>query len=127
MTIRLIRVTHGGSQSSGTGADVEVTAVRSDACRRVDSEPASLPVTASPRVRDRASRAPRAGRAVAGEATADRGMARVSRGRAVRQELPPERLGRGDAVAVPPGVEHALAAGDHGCELLEVTVPPHAG
>jgi quercetin dioxygenase-like cupin family protein len=43
----------------------------------------------------------------------------------VRQELPPERLGRGDAVAVPPGVEHALAAGDHGCELLEVTVPAH--
>jgi quercetin dioxygenase-like cupin family protein len=41
----------------------------------------------------------------------------------VRRGSPPERLARGDAVAVPAGVEHALAAGPAGCELLEVTAP----
>jgi quercetin dioxygenase-like cupin family protein len=41
----------------------------------------------------------------------------------LRQELARERLGRGDAVAVPAGVEHVVVTGESGCELLEVTVP----
>jgi quercetin dioxygenase-like cupin family protein len=40
-----------------------------------------------------------------------------------RPGRPSEQLVCGDAAAVPPGMAHALAAGDHGCELLEVTVP----
>jgi quercetin dioxygenase-like cupin family protein len=40
----------------------------------------------------------------------------------VRNDSPPERLVRGDAIAVPAGIEHALVT-SAGCELLEVTVP----
>jgi quercetin dioxygenase-like cupin family protein len=40
-----------------------------------------------------------------------------------RRDSSPERLGRGDAVAIPAGIEHTLATGSSGCELLEVTAP----
>ncbi len=41
----------------------------------------------------------------------------------LRTDQPAERLGPGDSVAVPAGMAHGLAAGDAGCEFLEVTVP----
>jgi mannose-6-phosphate isomerase-like protein (cupin superfamily) len=41
----------------------------------------------------------------------------------VRPDKSPETLGRGDAVAVPAAMAHALVAGDRGVELLEVTAP----
>jgi mannose-6-phosphate isomerase-like protein (cupin superfamily) len=37
----------------------------------------------------------------------------------------PEVLSPADAVAVPAGMAHSVAAGGDGCELLEVTVPAH--
>jgi mannose-6-phosphate isomerase-like protein (cupin superfamily) len=40
-----------------------------------------------------------------------------------RPDQPVERLGPGDAVAVPAGMPHALAVPDAGCEFLEVNVP----
>jgi quercetin dioxygenase-like cupin family protein len=41
----------------------------------------------------------------------------------MRTGHPVERLGVGDAVAVPAGMAHGLISGEAGCELLEVTVP----
>jgi mannose-6-phosphate isomerase-like protein (cupin superfamily) len=41
----------------------------------------------------------------------------------LRTDQSAERLGPGDAVAVPAGMAHKLVAGSAGCEFLEVTVP----